>query len=87
VEIHCALGQFGLGEDVVKADPVVGLAGELACAGTQNLLAGGSALVPVVSVIVGPPSNAPTRRFDNRPLGLEALFALFDEFSSGAFRG
>jgi hypothetical protein len=58
VKIHCALGQFGLGDDVVKAD----------------LLAGESALLSVVSVIVGPPSNAPPREFDNRPIGLEALF-------------
>jgi hypothetical protein len=41
MEIHCALGQFGLSEDIVKADLVVGLPGELMCGGTQNLLAGG----------------------------------------------
>jgi len=41
VEIHCALGQFGLGKHVVKADLMVGKPRELACGGTQNLLAGG----------------------------------------------
>ena len=29
VEIHCALGQFGLGEDVVEADVVVSPSSEL----------------------------------------------------------
>jgi hypothetical protein len=40
-----------------------------------------SARVSVVSVMVGPPSNAPPLWFDNGPLGLEALF---DELSSTA---
>lgn len=40
VEIHCALGQFGLGENVVEPDVVVGPTGELVRRGPQNLLPG-----------------------------------------------
>jgi hypothetical protein len=41
VEIHCALGQFGFGEDIVEADLVVRQPGELVGGGMQNLLARG----------------------------------------------